>query len=115
EHPAERARQRRERKSQCGRGHGTNSARARTRAARHFRPSVRTGRYYARARRRSFRMTAPSEPVGTLDTALAHTQRLMTSEPRLAAEQATEILKVVPGHPLATLFVGVPKQRVGVS
>jgi hypothetical protein len=55
----------------------------------------------------SLRMTAPSESVGTLDTALDHTQRLMTSEPRLAAEQATEILKVAPGHPLATLLLGV--------
>jgi len=58
-------------------------------------------------------MTAPSEPVGTLDTALDHTQRLMTSEPRLAAEQATEILKVAPGHPLATLLLGVANRRAG--
>jgi len=61
----------------------------------------------------SLRMTAPSESVGTLDTALDHTQRLMTSEPRLAAEQATEILKVAPGHPLATLLLGVAKRRAG--
>ena len=54
-----------------------------------------------------FGMSATSEPVGTLETALEHTQRLMTSEPRLAAEQATEILKVAPGHPLATLLLGV--------
>lgn len=58
-------------------------------------------------------MNASSEPVGTLETALAHTQRLMTSEPRLAAEQATEILKVVPGHPLATLLLGVAQRRSG--
>ena len=56
-------------------------------------------------------MTATSEPVGTLETALAHTQRLMTSEPRLAAEQATEVLKVAPGHPLATLLLGVAQRR----
>src|SRR4029453_14902630 len=60
-----------------------------------------------------FRMTANSEPVGSLETALAHTQRLMTSEPRLAAEQATEILKVAPGHPLATLLLGVAQRRSG--
>src|SRR4030095_1104362 len=60
-----------------------------------------------------FRMSATSEPVGTLETALAHTQRLMTSEPRLAAEQATEILKVAPGHPLATLLLGVAQRRSG--
>jgi len=56
-------------------------------------------------------MSATSEPVGTLETALAHTQRLLTSEPRLAAEQATEILKVAPGHPLATLLLGVAHRR----
>src|SRR5688572_9732537 len=58
-------------------------------------------------------MSATSEPVGTLQTALAHTQRLLTSEPRLAAEQATEILKVAPGHPLATLLLGVAQRRSG--
>ncbi|HJY39088.1 MAG TPA: tetratricopeptide repeat protein, partial [Steroidobacteraceae bacterium] len=58
-------------------------------------------------------MNASSEPVGSLATALAHTQRLMTSEPQLAAEQATEILKVAPGHPLATLLLGVALRRSG--
>jgi len=37
----------------------------------------------------------------------------MTSEPRLAVEQATEILKVAPGHPLATLLLGVAQRRAG--
>src|SRR4030095_11509072 len=60
-----------------------------------------------------FRMSATSEPVGTLETALAHTQRLMPAEPRLAAEQATEILKVAPGHPVATLLLGVAQRRAG--
>jgi tetratricopeptide (TPR) repeat protein len=58
-------------------------------------------------------MNASSEPLGTLETALTHTQRLMTSEPLLAAEQATEILKVAPGHPLATLLLGVAHRRAG--
>jgi tetratricopeptide (TPR) repeat protein len=58
-------------------------------------------------------MSASSEQVGTLETALAHTQRLMTSEPQLAVEQATEILKVTPGHPLATLLLGVAHRRSG--
>src|SRR3954462_12339363 len=70
-------------------------------------------RYHASARRRRSRMSATSEPAGTLETALAHTQRLMTSEPQLAAEQATEILKVAPGHPLATLLLGVATRRAG--
>ena len=58
-------------------------------------------------------MNASSEPIGTLETALAHTQRLMTSEPQLAVEQATEVLKVAPGHPLATLLLGVAQRRSG--
>jgi tetratricopeptide (TPR) repeat protein len=58
-------------------------------------------------------MSATPEPVGSLQTALEHTQRLMTSEPRLAAEQATAILKVAPGHPLASLLLGVAHRRAG--
>src|SRR5688500_19861779 len=58
-------------------------------------------------------MSATPEPVGSLQTALEHTQRLLTSEPRLAAEQATEILKVAPGHPLATLLLGVAHRHAG--
>jgi tetratricopeptide (TPR) repeat protein len=58
-------------------------------------------------------MSATPEPVGSLQTALEHTQRLLTSEPRLAAEQATEILKAAPGHPLASLLLGVALRRAG--
>jgi len=53
------------------------------------------------------------EPVGTLAIALAHTERLLTSEPALAAEQATEILKSVPGHPAAQLLLGAARRRMG--
>ena len=55
--------------------------------------------------------TAP-EPVGTLAVALAHAARLLEKSPELAAEQATEILKSAPNHPLATLLLGVAR-RVG--
>jgi tetratricopeptide (TPR) repeat protein len=48
-----------------------------------------------------------SEPVGTLATALAHTARLLSTDPAMAEEQAREILKVVPGHPQARLLLGV--------
>ena len=58
-------------------------------------------------------MSATSEPVGSLQIALEHTQRLLTSEPRLAAEQAKEVLKVAPGHPLASLLLGVAHRRAG--
>jgi tetratricopeptide (TPR) repeat protein len=40
-------------------------------------------------------------PTGTLAVALAHAQRLLQREPQLAAEQAGEILKVMPGQPHA--------------
>ena len=49
-------------------------------------------------------MTPAAEAVGSLATALEHTTRLLSSDPLLAAEQASEILKVVPGHPMARLL-----------
>jgi len=52
-------------------------------------------------------MSATPEPVGTLEIALAHTRRLLDHDPSAAAEQAREILKVVPGHPLAQLLLGL--------
>jgi tetratricopeptide (TPR) repeat protein len=51
-------------------------------------------------------MSAEQEPVGTLEIALANAARLLESEPALAVAQATEILKVVPGHPPAALLLG---------
>jgi tetratricopeptide (TPR) repeat protein len=47
-----------------------------------------------------------SDPTGSLATALAHTARLLTCEPALAAEQAREILQVVPGHAAALRLLG---------
>ena len=46
-------------------------------------------------------MTQAQEPLGTLAVALAQASRLLASEPRLAIEQAREILRVVPGQPVA--------------
>jgi predicted Zn-dependent protease len=51
-------------------------------------------------------LNSVSEPVGTLDVALGHAARLLEKDPRLAAEQADEILKAVPGHPHARLILG---------
>jgi tetratricopeptide (TPR) repeat protein len=51
-------------------------------------------------------MNRPAEPTGTVDTALSHTERLLQIDPVLAAEQAGEILKAVPNHPLALLLLG---------
>jgi predicted Zn-dependent protease len=57
-------------------------------------------------------MSSAPEPVGTLAVALAHAARLLEKSPELAAEQAAEILKSAPNHPLATLLLGVAR-RVG--
>jgi predicted Zn-dependent protease len=58
-------------------------------------------------------MSAASEPVGTLEVALAHARRLLASDPPKAAEQAAEILKVVPDHPVALLILGSVRRCLG--
>jgi predicted Zn-dependent protease len=58
-------------------------------------------------------LNSVAEPVGTLDVALAHAARLLERDPRLAAEQADEILKAVPGHPHARLILGAAHRRAG--
>jgi tetratricopeptide (TPR) repeat protein len=56
-------------------------------------------------------MTSGPEPVGTLDVALTHAEKLLACEPRLAAEQAREILCAVPNHPAATLLLAMACRR----
>ena len=56
-------------------------------------------------------MTSGPEPVGTLDVALAHAEKLLVSQPGLAAEQAREILGAVPNHPAATLLLAMARRR----
>jgi predicted Zn-dependent protease len=58
-------------------------------------------------------LTPSSGPVGSLDVALNHANRLLATQPALAAEQAAEILKVAPAHPLATLLLGVARRACG--
>ena len=58
-------------------------------------------------------LNSVSEPVGTLDVALGHAARLLERDPRLAVEQADEILKAVPGHPHARLILGAAHRRAG--
>jgi tetratricopeptide (TPR) repeat protein len=60
-------------------------------------------------------MSRAAEPVGTLDVALAHTARLLRTDAHLAAEQAGEILKSVPNHPMALLFLGVARRCLDES
>ncbi len=58
-------------------------------------------------------MTAAPEPAGTLATALEHTTHLLKSDPVLAAEQASEILKAVPAHPAARMLLGIARRAAG--
>ncbi len=58
-------------------------------------------------------MSTPSEPVGTVDAAMAHAARMLEREPALAIEQAQEILKVVPDHPPAVYLLATALQRAG--
>ncbi len=44
--------------------------------------------------------------TGSLEVALAHAARLLETDPELAAEQATEILGAIGGHPMALLLLG---------
>ena len=48
-----------------------------------------------------------------MDVALAHAAQLLARKPLLAAEQALEILKVVPHHPRARLILGAAHRIVG--
>jgi predicted Zn-dependent protease len=58
-------------------------------------------------------MSKAAEPLGSVEVALAHATRLLQSNPLLAAEQASEILRAVPGNPLATLLLGVARRSGG--
>jgi len=58
-------------------------------------------------------LSTRAEPVGTLDVALAHASRLLAAKPTLAAEQACEILKVVPRHPEALAVLGLARAATG--
>jgi tetratricopeptide (TPR) repeat protein len=58
-------------------------------------------------------MNRASEPVGTLDVALGHAAGLLKKDAVLAGEQASEILKVVPGHPHARLILGAARRISG--
>ncbi len=57
--------------------------------------------------------STPPDPQGSLETALAHTQRLLALSPVMAEEQAAEILRVVPDHPQTQLYLGVAQRLQG--
>jgi tetratricopeptide (TPR) repeat protein len=57
--------------------------------------------------------TTVPQPVGSLQVALQHAARLLAANPQLALAQALEILKSVPGHPLAILILGSAQRLLG--
>ncbi len=58
-------------------------------------------------------MSAPAAPLGTLEVALVHAQRLLARDPAAAAEQADEILKVHPDLPEALALSGLALGHLG--
>jgi tetratricopeptide (TPR) repeat protein len=58
-------------------------------------------------------MNRACETTGTVEAALIHAERLLQTNPVLAAEQSSEILKVAPNHPAATLLLGVARRMSG--
>jgi tetratricopeptide (TPR) repeat protein len=58
-------------------------------------------------------MENAAEPLGTLEVALRHAERLLERDPSGAAEQAAEILKVHPDHPDALALSGLALGRLG--
>ena len=58
-------------------------------------------------------MENAAEPLGTLEVALRHAERLLARDPSAAAEQAAEILKAHPDHPDALALSGLALGRLG--
>ena len=58
-------------------------------------------------------MNATAAPTANLETALAHASRLLATDPVLAGEQATEIIRVVGDHPMALLVLGTSRRLRG--
>jgi predicted Zn-dependent protease len=58
-------------------------------------------------------LNAQSQTLGSVEVALGHAARLLPARPALAAEQAVEILKVLPGHPGATLLLAMAQRSCG--
>jgi tetratricopeptide (TPR) repeat protein len=57
--------------------------------------------------------TTTTEPSGSVATALAHAQRLLDVDPRLAVDQAVAILEAVPRHAQATLILATALRLSG--
>ncbi len=60
-------------------------------------------------------MGIEAKSIGTIEVALGHAARLIGRDPRLAAQQAAEILEVVPGDPRAKLLLGAARRMLGLT
>ena len=58
-------------------------------------------------------MTAESDPEGTLEVAIKNAERLIEIDPKLALEQAQEILSAVPNYPPAQLLLVTALRNAG--
>jgi predicted Zn-dependent protease len=58
-------------------------------------------------------VSGAAEATGSVNVALEHARRLLQRDPALALEQAGEILKGVPGHPMAMLVTGIAQRSLG--
>ena len=58
-------------------------------------------------------MSGQPQQLGSVEVALRHASQLLAESPTLAAEQAVEILKVVPEHPMALLLLAVARRACG--
>lgn len=58
-------------------------------------------------------MNETEDPIGTLEHKLAEIERLLFSDAARAAVQAEQILLATPGHPVATLLLGVARRFTG--
>src|SRR5688500_18990080 len=67
------------------------------------RPSARRGRM------------SESQATASIEVALAHATRLLSTDPALAAEQAREILRVAGEHPPAALVLGAAHRARGAA
>ena len=58
-------------------------------------------------------MTQASDLTGSLEVALAHANRLLPGNPAVAAQQAREILRVIPNQPSALVLLGIAQRLEG--
>jgi predicted Zn-dependent protease len=58
-------------------------------------------------------LNVPPESRGSVELALAHAWRLLPEKPALAVEQAEQIIKAVPGQPIATLLLALARRALG--